>query len=87
MALHQVKMMSDASPIHIQLRHQLRILRILRTFAGLLVRRELGIDEQAVLQIVNAEFGRFSKTNRAQMSGHLRPRLWAAKLQRQVRQE
>jgi hypothetical protein len=45
-------------------------------FAGV----KLGVDEEAVLKIINAQFGRLFVCHRAQMPGHLMPRLWAASI-------
>ena len=42
---------------------------------GLLVGKEFGIHHQAVLQVVNAQRGRFAKSDRAQMPRNFRAAL------------
>ncbi len=54
--------------VYIQFGSKNGIVRFLRTFARLFSRHKLGIDQQAVLEVVNAECRRFAEANGAQMS-------------------
>ena len=55
----------DRAGLHVHLGVTLNLVRNVRTLVSLLLGEEFGINQQSVLEIINAQLRRLAKSNRA----------------------